>query len=115
MMTEEMRVGDRHQRRMQRRRHPPDHVIADEAGQHEDGEQEHEGRVGDALGHLASGFRDGGGSMGSALPYALKFGWMIWPSRVSATPFTISSSQLILRPLVSLSIRRVRKFSRFLA
>ncbi len=60
MMTEEMRVGDRHQRRMQRRRHPPDHVVADEAGQHEHGEQENEGRVGDAFGHLPSGFRDGG-------------------------------------------------------
>ncbi len=31
------RVGHRHQRRVQRRRDRPDHVIADEAGQHEDG------------------------------------------------------------------------------
>ena len=37
------RVGDRHQRRVQRRRHRPDHVVADEDGQHEDGEAEHEG------------------------------------------------------------------------
>ena len=29
-------VGHRHQRRVQRRRHRPDHIIADEAGQHED-------------------------------------------------------------------------------
>jgi hypothetical protein len=44
-------------------------------------------------GHLTCGFRDGG--FHGALPYALKFGWMIGLSRVSATPFTISSSQLI--------------------
>ena len=29
------RVGDAHQRRVQRRRHVPDHHVADEAGQHE--------------------------------------------------------------------------------
>ena len=35
-------VGHRHQRRMQRRRHAPHHVIADEDRQHEDREAEHE-------------------------------------------------------------------------
>ena len=43
MITEEMRVGHRHQRRMQRRGHVPHHVVADEARHQEDGEQEHEG------------------------------------------------------------------------
>ena len=37
------RVGHRHQRRVQRRRHRPDHVVADEDRQHEDREPEHEG------------------------------------------------------------------------
>ena len=37
------RVGDRHQRRVQRRRHRPDDVIADEDRQHEDRELEDEG------------------------------------------------------------------------
>ena len=36
------RVGHRHQRRVQRRRHRPDHVVADEDRQHEDREPEHE-------------------------------------------------------------------------
>ena len=35
MMTRRDRVGDAHQRRMQRRRHPPHDVVADEAGEHE--------------------------------------------------------------------------------
>ena len=37
------RVGHRHQRRMQRGRHAPHHVIADEDREHEDREAEHEG------------------------------------------------------------------------
>src|SRR5882724_8765966 len=36
-------VGHRHQRRMQRRRHRPDHVVADEHRQHENRQPEHEG------------------------------------------------------------------------
>ena len=36
-------VGHRHQRRVQRRRHRPDHVVADEDRQHEDREAEDEG------------------------------------------------------------------------
>ena len=42
-------VGHRHQRRVQRRRHAPDHVIADEDRQHEDRQAEDE-RVDDAAG-----------------------------------------------------------------
>ena len=38
------RVGDAHQRRVQRRRHVPDHLPADEAGQHEHGEVRQERR-----------------------------------------------------------------------
>src|SRR6202158_3041476 len=37
------RVGHRHQRRMQRRRHRPHHKIADEHGEHENRQPEHEG------------------------------------------------------------------------
>src|SRR6201747_1280924 len=37
------RVGHRHQRRMQRRRHRPHHEIADEYGKHENRQPEHEG------------------------------------------------------------------------
>ena len=36
------RVGDRHQRRVQRRGHRPDHVVADEDRQHEDRQPEDE-------------------------------------------------------------------------
>jgi hypothetical protein len=36
-------VGHRHQRRVQRRRHRPHHVIADEHREHEDRQPEHEG------------------------------------------------------------------------
>ena len=35
MITDGHRVGHRHQRRMQSRRHPPHHVITDEAGENE--------------------------------------------------------------------------------
>ena len=37
------RIGDRHQRRVQRRRHVPHDVIADEHRQHEDREKRDEG------------------------------------------------------------------------
>src|ERR1700704_946684 len=37
------RVGHRHQRRVQRRRHRPHHEIADEHGEHENRQPEHEG------------------------------------------------------------------------
>ena len=43
------RVRDRHQRRVQRRRHRPDDVVADEDREHEDREAEH-GRVDGAAG-----------------------------------------------------------------
>ena len=36
-------VGDAHQRRVQRRRHPPDHVVADEDRQHEDRQADDQG------------------------------------------------------------------------
>ena len=42
-------VGHRHQRRMQRRRHRPDHVVADEDREHENRQPEH-GRVDRAAG-----------------------------------------------------------------
>ena len=38
------RVGHRHQRRVQRRSDPPDHVVADKDRQHEDGQPDHQGR-----------------------------------------------------------------------
>ena len=37
------RVGDRHQGRVQRRRHRPDHVVADEHREHEDDQVEDAG------------------------------------------------------------------------
>src|ERR1700730_11848691 len=37
------RIGHRHQRRMQRRRHRPHHEVADEHGEHENRQPEHEG------------------------------------------------------------------------
>src|ERR1700675_4951419 len=58
------RIGHRHQRRMQRWRHRPHHEIADEHGQHENRQPEHEGI--DGLGEMIHGgspvnpsFRDG--------------------------------------------------------
>src|ERR1700686_4712970 len=59
------RISHRHQRRMQRRRHRPHHEIADEHGEHENRQPEHEG--GDGLRERIHGgspvsppFRDGG-------------------------------------------------------
>ena len=49
------RVGDRHQRRMQRRRHRPDDVVADEDREHEDREAEDEGIDRAAGGGVAGG------------------------------------------------------------
>ena len=46
-------VGDAHQRRVQRRRHVPDDVIADEDGQHEDGQVGDDGIDGDSV-HVSS-------------------------------------------------------------
>ncbi len=48
------RVGDRHQRRVQRGRHRPHDVIADEHGEREDRQAEHEG-VDAAAGHGMDG------------------------------------------------------------
>src|SRR6185437_6056684 len=48
------RIGHRHQRCMQRRRHRPHHEIADEHRQHEDRQPEHEGI--DGLRHMLHGW-----------------------------------------------------------
>jgi hypothetical protein len=70
------RVGHRHQRRMQRRGDVPHHVVADEAGHQEDGEQEDDrldlgGDRGDAageclgvLGKLVGALGEPGGFVG---------------------------------------------------
>ena len=60
-------VGDRHQRRVQRRRHAPDHVVADEDRQHEDGEAEH-GRIDGAAGGAASAWPSACGGLGQHRP-----------------------------------------------
>src|SRR5581483_4389033 len=111
-----------------------------EAGQHENGQELHERRMARGLRRLLGHERSDllgelAGFAGETLrvvgdgqrlvrefvrihvwaPQLLKFGWITWPSRVSATPLTISSSQLTFSPLVSLSIRSCTKFSRFLA
>src|SRR4029079_8478372 len=100
---------------MQRRRHRPDHVIADEHRQHEDRQPEHEG---------VDGVERGTGhgeapKVISAPSYAalcgMKFGCTTAPSRVSAVDLTISSSQLTASFFSFLSIRISRKVSRFLA
>src|SRR5882724_4361960 len=63
------RVRHRHQRRMQRGRHRPHHEIADEHGEHENRQPEHEGI--DDLGDMLHSFS----------PYfGWKFGWMTAPS-----------------------------------
>ena len=54
---------------MQRRRHPPHHVVADEAGQREDGEQRHERHV--AVGQRQRALR---GDVGDLLRHALEVG-----------------------------------------
>src|SRR5882757_3825419 len=87
------RVGHRHQRRMQRRRHRPLLEIADEHGEDENRQPEHKGI--DGLGDMLHGFS----------PQALgwKFGWMTAPSLVSAVAFTSSSSQFTASVLFALS------------
>ncbi len=65
------RVGHRHQRRVQRRGDVPHHVVADEAGHHEDREQEDE-RL-HRLGH-----RSGGDGHRRGL-----FGEHVWPGAAS--------------------------------
>src|SRR5579864_8470691 len=52
-------VGHRHQRRVQRRRHRPDHVIADEHREHEDRQPEHE-RVNDVARRMCRAAAYGG-------------------------------------------------------
>ena len=85
------RVGHAHQRRVQRRRHRPHHVVADEHRQHEDRQAEHE-RI------------DSFNAVHDATPYAFswKFGWTTAPSLVSAVALTISSSQFTASALVCL-------------
>ena len=56
-------VGHRHQRRVQRRRHAPDHVVADEDRQHEDRQAKDE-RIDRPAG---DGVHAGGGHVGIAL------------------------------------------------
>src|SRR5882757_6114526 len=87
------RVGHRHQRGMQRRRHRPHHEIADEYREHENRQPEHEG-----IDDLCEMIHDGS-------PYAFgwKFGWITAPSLVSAVALTRSSSQFTASALVDLS------------
>src|ERR1700712_3069703 len=89
------RVGHRHQRRMQRRRHRPHYEIADEHREHENRQPEYEG---------VDGLRD---MIHGGAPYAFgwKFGWMTAPSLVSAVALTSSSSQFTASVFVVLSIR----------
>src|SRR5882672_10579408 len=89
------RVGHRHQRRMQRGGHRPDHEVADEHGKHENRQPEHEGI--DGLCNMIHG-----GSP-KAVYLGWKFGWMTAPSLVSAVAFTSSSSQLTASALLGLS------------
>src|SRR6476469_6174354 len=100
------RIGHRHQRRMQRRGHRPHHEVADEHGQNEDRQPEHEGI--DGLCNMIHG-----GSP-DAVYLGWKFGWMTAPSLVSAVAFTSSSSQFtasalfVLSTMVSMNENRLR-------
>ena len=71
-------VGHRHQRRVQRRRHAPDHVVADEDRQHEDRQAEDGG---------IDGFH-----RSSLRCQALSAGWTTAPPWVTRAAFRISSS-----------------------
>ena len=64
-ITDEDRVGDAHQRRMQGRRDAPHHVEADEDGEDKDGEQKKEG-IDPCLG-LDGGLGGGLGRIGGQL------------------------------------------------
>src|SRR5262249_15032878 len=132
-------IGHRHQWRMQRRRHRPHHVIADEHREHENRQPEDErihyvwhrmhgaaarGRNDIELRENRESHHDWllpwspsprGGEMIHAALFGLKFGCTTAPSRVSAVAFTMSSSQLIESALVFLSISTSRNASRFLA
>src|SRR5882757_3836559 len=100
------RIGHRHQRGMQRRRHRPHHEIADEHGENENRQPEHKGI--DDLGKMLHGFS----------PYAFgwKFGWMTAPSLVSAVAFTSSSSHftssalVVLSTMVSMKLNKLRAY-----
>src|ERR1700722_4348495 len=98
------RVRYAHQRRMQRGRHRPDHEIADEHGEHENRQPEHEGI--DGLREMLHGFSS---------YFGWKFGWMTAPSFVNAVAFTNSSSQFTARALLALSIMVSMKLNRLRA
>jgi hypothetical protein len=120
----------------ERGRHAPHHVVTDEAGHQENGEQIEEGLGGGGdgrrgLGHLARLFGEhgravgdgrrlvgdllGSGHVGDAPQAEASDGWTTAPARVNATPFTISSSSFNAGFLPSLSQKVVRKVSRLRA
>ena len=131
-------VGHTHQRRVQRRRHAPHHVEADEARQHEDGEKAEEiglrdgGLADDDLGRVAGELRRLRGQLRRLLgklrrlinkscrfhdylASPVSIGFTTFPSRVSKVPLTVSSSQSNLNVLFSLSTWGLRKFRIFRA
>ena len=135
------RVGHRHQRRVQRRRDVPDHVVADEAGHQEHGEQEDERarpprRPGPAPARELMRLRRPARRRGrrACAAWSAKFdgvhavvsgirrpgsGWNCGcttaPPRVSSTPLTMSSSSGSFGAFASLSQNVVRKVSRLRA
>src|SRR5262249_21328880 len=95
------RVGHRHQRRVQRRRDRPHHVVTDEYGEHENREAEHE-----RIDGLYPVFHAGSPQkIDQAALLGWKPGWTTAPSRVSTVALTISSFQSMASALVFLSTR----------
>src|SRR5258705_14007848 len=92
---------------MQRRGHRPHHEIADEDGEDEDRQPEHEGI--DGLCNMIHG-----GSP-KAVYLGWKFGWMTAPSLVSAVAFTSSSSQLTASALLHHGLDEVEQIARIKA
>src|SRR5205823_2787903 len=94
------RIGDAHQRRVQRGRYAPDNVIADQDRENENREAENK-RI--------DGFH------GASLQAAFSAGCVIAPPRVRFAPLIISSSQLICALPVFLSTSRLTKLNRLRA
>src|SRR5690606_7526996 len=123
-------VGNAHQRGMEGRCDAPDHEIADENGQHEDGQPEGEGvnraaqgAMGNGRTQIGGGFKNsavhhaspsgasatfcGGGVsgafLGGSVAVLVKLGCTTARSRVSTVALTSSSSQLMASSFVVLS------------
>jgi hypothetical protein len=112
------RVGDRHQRRVQRRRHRPDHIVADENRQHENRKPEDE-RIDRAAGlrhgppprhaiggHLGGDPRSFRCSIGSGRAQRLPAPAFSRASLIYLPPFTSAVRLRIWRPQVR-AIRRL--------